>query len=236
MNDPWTIRPAPTKAEIQREKRAAKKRAWQQELIEIHRKSYRLPGLMEEQRKHLEKGPSEEEILLQQIHEKMLGPEFRAWYEATTGEPADEWLSRVVISHEEFTRRTRDMFARSQLDWTRTMIEVVARKFPWTDPEKRSLWAKEIAECTDARERRMMLMKMATPRWANREAIMEIYRRRAQIEAETGIPHDVDHIVPIVSQVVCGLHCEHNLQIIPASENRSKSNKFEPWQGLDFIG
>jgi hypothetical protein len=58
------------------------------------------------------------------------------------------------------------------------------------------------------------------PPWADKDAIAEIYKE-AKARGET-----VDHIVPLNNKIVCGLHCEANLRIISADENRRKGNKF----------
>ena len=69
---------------------------------------------------------------------------------------------------------------------------------------------------------------LATPSWANREAIEEIYRQALAIEREKGERMHVDHIVPLQHPLVCGLHCEANLQILPGDENESKRNNWWP--------
>lgn len=63
----------------------------------------------------------------------------------------------------------------------------------------------------------------AVPLWADAQAIAAIYQRCGTMPG-----HHVDHIVPIISKRVCGLHCEANLQIIPAIENYSKNNRHWP--------
>jgi len=59
----------------------------------------------------------------------------------------------------------------------------------------------------------------ATPFWANMDKIYEIY-------ANCPEGYHVDHAVPIVHDLVCGLHVEFNLQYLTKHENLSKSNKF----------
>jgi len=68
----------------------------------------------------------------------------------------------------------------------------------------------------------------ATPWWANMDRIREIYEERDAVSQRTGVQHHVDHIVPLKSKYVCGLHNEFNLQILPAADNLSKSNKVWP--------
>jgi excisionase family DNA binding protein len=59
----------------------------------------------------------------------------------------------------------------------------------------------------------------ATPVWADLAAIDAIYARRRRETLRTGIPHHVDHIVPIDGRTVSGLHVHGNLRVIPARDN-----------------
>ena len=52
--------------------------------------------------------------------------------------------------------------------------------------------------------------------------VSEIYRSAR----EEGM--QVDHIVPLKNDIVCGLHCFSNLQLLDGSENASKGNRYWP--------
>jgi 5-methylcytosine-specific restriction endonuclease McrA len=60
----------------------------------------------------------------------------------------------------------------------------------------------------------------ATPPWADMDAIRDVY-----LEAEYQ-QMQVDHIVPLQNEKVCGLHVWDNLQLLTAPENQSKNNTF----------
>jgi hypothetical protein len=68
----------------------------------------------------------------------------------------------------------------------------------------------------------------ATPFWAELDAIREVYELSAALTRVSGIRYHVDHIVPLKSHLVCGLHCLANLQILPAAENIRKRNHHWP--------
>lgn len=80
----------------------------------------------------------------------------------------------------------------------------------------------------EANKRREANKKQATPSWANISAMRKIYKQAELITKQTGVPHHVDHIVPLTSPLVQGLHCEFNLQILPAQDNIGKRNRYWP--------
>ncbi len=70
--------------------------------------------------------------------------------------------------------------------------------------------------------------RRAIPAWADREAIKEIYRLAKRLAEMTGMPWHVDHVVPLRSPIVCGFHCEANLEPTLAVVNVAKSNRYWP--------
>jgi hypothetical protein len=66
------------------------------------------------------------------------------------------------------------------------------------------------------------------PVWANFDAIEKFYESARGLSMLLGEWYHVDHIVPLKSPYVCGLHCEHNMQILTQFENFSKNNRWWP--------
>ena len=84
-------------------------------------------------------------------------------------------------------------------------------------------WAKKNKAMHNAKGTRYRAARLrALPSWetTERDRIKFIYET-----ARFALMH-VDHIVPLRSEHVCGLHCIANLRIISGTENVRKSNKF----------
>jgi 5-methylcytosine-specific restriction endonuclease McrA len=70
--------------------------------------------------------------------------------------------------------------------------------------------------------------RLATPKWLSRKQkseIRQIYQIAITMSKTTGEQYVVDHIVPLRSELVCGLHVPWNLRVILQQENLLKSNK-----------
>ncbi len=87
---------------------------------------------------------------------------------------------------------------------------------------------KNVVRNSNAKRRSTKLS--AAPVWADKCKIKDIYYQALLMSQSTGEKYVVDHIDPLISSVVCGLHVENNLQVITAYENLVKGNRFTPYQ------
>jgi 5-methylcytosine-specific restriction endonuclease McrA len=67
-------------------------------------------------------------------------------------------------------------------------------------------------------QRRYKQLKVATPNWANTDMIQAFY----DMTPDNMV---VDHIIPLCSDSVCGLHVHYNLQYLTRQENKEKGNR-----------
>ena len=94
---------------------------------------------------------------------------------------------------------------------------------------KNSIWKKgnrSIVNTWTAKRRSSKLNASCNWGELNELIITEAYDLAVIRESFTGIKWEVDHVIPLINSKVCGLHVGINLQVIPAIQNRIKSNTY----------
>ena len=128
-----------------------------------------------------------------------------------------------LINKEQLNAKAREKYqlnknferVRSFGKWINNKEAMTARTRDW---EARN-YEKRLAISKANNAIRKHKIKEQCPKWANKDKIREIYKN-----CPNG--YHVDHIVPLKGKNVWGLHVEHNLQYLTASDNQKKHNKF----------
>jgi 5-methylcytosine-specific restriction endonuclease McrA len=109
------------------------------------------------------------------------------------------------------------------------VIQVAATRPAAVMREYRNAWKRnnvlQVRADTKARRRKH---RIATPKWLTRRQkseIRQLYQIAMTMTKTTGEQYVVDHIVPLRSEFVCGLHVPWNLRVITREENLAKSNQ-----------
>lgn len=121
-----------------------------------------------------------------------------------------------------------EKYAAYRANWARANPEKMA------DHKKKWKLSNRPKVAADAMKRNAAKLR-ATPAWADSKAIEQYYIIAAFLTAELGVPFEVDHIVPLRSKIVSGLHAHTNMSISLAAWNRSKSNRWWPDMPLPEI-
>ena len=130
-------------------------------------------------------------------------------------------------NREKVNKRRRELYKLNpdkRLSWSKNNKDKVAEyKRRWKELNKYNLSSGDYA--------RRIQEKLATPSWLSefdKFFINEIYHLSKLRTKALNINFEVDHVVPIMSKIVCGLHHPLNLEIVPAKLNRIKNNLFWP--------
>lgn len=136
------------------------------------------------------------------------------------------WCAAFGAANKEAISNRRKCFEESSPDRLEARRRATARWLRETGYGKR--WRENNQDrCRHYVRARQASHQNATPAWVSLDDVLEFYANADYISRLTGIPHEVDHVVPLKNSNVCGLHVPWNLQLLTRDENRKKSNLFQ---------
>lgn len=80
------------------------------------------------------------------------------------------------------------------------------------------------------------LQNQRRPDWADPRALSLVYRKAREIEKATGVPQDVEHVIPLQGKLVSGLHVAGNLRIVPKGQAKPENAEFTPGSVEEIFG
>jgi hypothetical protein len=147
----------------------------------------------------------------------------------TGAEQSRKWREKNPEKSKKFAKKWREKnpekskkYSKKWREKNQEQNKKSSKKWREKNPDYYKEWRKNNRGKINALNSKRRAAKLqAAPSWANKKTIDMIYII-ANICNKT-----VDHIVPLQSSVVCGLHWEANLQLLTQQENNSKYNKHD---------
>lgn len=139
--------------------------------------------------------------------------EYQNKYLSEHREQRSEYLKQYYQDNKESVSETQHEYYQNNKNRIKTRVRVYQKE--------------NIEDYLANSAKRRALFINATPSWSDGEAVKGMYRL-ASVFNRIGLDLHVDHIVPLNSSKVCGLHCESNLQLLSSSDNISKGNRWWP--------
>jgi len=139
-----------------------------------------------------------------------------AWYAKPENKAKRREYFKTYSKTEPFAKAQETYRAKSE---TKQKLADYGRSYRQAFPEK--ICAKE--------NRRRAAKEQRIPKWQTEDDLWlldEIYELAALRSKLTGVPHDVDHIIPLKGRLVSGLHTPTNLQVITSRDNMKKGSKY----------
>jgi hypothetical protein len=144
---------------------------------------------------------------------------------------------KISLQNAEYRKVNKEQISLQYKDYYQTNKDKLSKSFAeYYQANKKHLayrireWRQINKEKVSAHNSKRRATKLnATPKWLSAEdyiKIQELYEIAQAFRLYTGQEYHVDHIVPLQGKNVCGLHVPWNLQVLEASENLSKHNKF----------
>ena len=132
------------------------------------------------------------------------------------------WAKKLA-DDKKYRQKNKDKIYAAQLEWNKNNPDKVKAM------SKRNRQNNKATRHASVVARRLSKINR-TPAWLNdidRERIKNEYKLAALLSKIEGVKWTVDHIIPLQGDLVSGLHVPSNLQVMRASKNFSKHNKFE---------
>lgn len=129
-------------------------------------------------------------------------------YREQNRERVNDYSKKWCSENPEKVSKTRKKYYYANLDKSK------AKSYLWRQKNKDKV-------CYYSSMRRAKI-KNATPLWSDLELIKDFYTEASHFR------ESIDHIIPLSHPLVCGLHVENNLQMLPLRDNIIKNNSFTP--------